>query len=80
MFVPVHYRLYTCYFFENLGSLFFEKSVGSPGLTVQRLYATDGPLPMIGGRDVGKFALVAFKNPKKYIGTPLNCLPERGNE
>jgi hypothetical protein len=67
--------LETSYFTENFGTWFFEKTAGSPGLSVQSLYATDGALPIIAGKDVGKFALVAFKNPKKYIGKFLICSP-----
>ena len=60
---------------ENFGSWFFQKTTGGPGLTVQGYYATDGPLPVIVAKDIGKFALIAFKNPDKYIGRPLKCLP-----
>jgi len=67
----LHIRLLTSYFVENFGPMFFQKTVGSPGLTVQGLYATDGPIPIILAKDIGKFALVAFRNPKKYIGRPL---------
>jgi hypothetical protein len=68
---PLYFRLFTSYFLENLGYLFFEKTAGGPGLTVQSFYATDGAFPVIAGRDVSKFALIAFKNPEKYIGKPL---------
>jgi len=63
-----HTLLFTGYFLENLGYLFFQKNAEGPGLAIQGLYATDGAFPVIAGRDVGKFALIAFKSPKKYIG------------
>ena len=58
--------------------MFFQKSAG--GLTVQGYYATDGPLPFIAAKDIGKFALIAFRNPEKYIGRPLNCFPNPFDE
>ena len=60
---------------ENFGYAFFQKTVGGPGLTVQGIYATDGPLPVLVAKDIGKFALIAFRHPEKYIGRPLNCFP-----
>ena len=72
---PLHLRLFTSYFVENIGYLFFTQTVEGPGLTVQAFYATDGPLPVIVAKDIGKFALIAFKNPEKYIGKPLKCFP-----
>lgn len=53
--------------------MFFQKTVGGPGLTILGLYATDGAIPVIAAKDIGKFALIAFKNPKKYIGRRLKC-------
>jgi hypothetical protein len=53
--------------------MFFEKTAGGPGLTIQGYYAIDGPIPAIAAKDIGKFALIAFKDPNKYIGRPLNA-------
>jgi len=71
-----HTLLFTGYFLENLGYMFFSKNAEGPGLTIQSLYATDGAFPVIAGRDVGKFALVAFKSPKKYIGGEIHAVAD----
>jgi hypothetical protein len=31
-------------------------------------FKTDGPIPIISASDIGKWALVAFKNPDEWIG------------
>jgi hypothetical protein len=69
--LSLYIRLFTSYFLENFGSVFFEKTAGGQGLTIQGFYVTDGPIPIIAAKDIGKFALIAFKNPEKYIGRPL---------
>jgi len=71
-----HTLLFTSYFLENFGYMFFQKNSERPGLTIQGLYATDGAFPVIAGRDIGKFALLAFKNPEKYIGGEIHAVAD----
>jgi hypothetical protein len=62
-------RIYTSWFAENIGSPYFPiKRDPSGGLVLDVWYKTDGPLPTIYAGDIGKWALVAFKNPDKWIG------------
>jgi len=69
-----HTLLYTSYFLENFSHMLFQKSEGIPGLTIQGIYATDGAFPVVAGRDVGKFALIAFKSPQQYIGGEIHAV------
>jgi hypothetical protein len=62
-------RLYTSWFAENIGSPFFPiKKQPSGELLLDLTYKTDGQLGAIYAGDIGKWGLVAFKNPDQWIG------------
>jgi hypothetical protein len=61
--------LYTAYFVENLKSPFFTVKRNDAGKVVLDVwYKTDSKLPVIAAADIGKWALVAFKDPENWIG------------
>jgi len=69
--------LYTAWFWENIGSLFFPLKRDSKGEIVLDVpCATDGPIPAIAGEDCGVLAGVALKNPEKFIGADIYAATE----
>jgi hypothetical protein len=68
-----HSRLYADFFVENIGGPFFAIKRGETGnLSMDIGFKTDGLIPIIAASDIGKWALVAFKNPDEWIGTLLH--------
>jgi hypothetical protein len=64
--------LYTDFFVENIGGPFFAIRRGETGnLSMGIGLKTEGLTPIIAASDVGKWALVAFKNPDQWICTPF---------
>ncbi|CAG7852472.1 NmrA-like family domain-containing protein 1 [Serendipita indica DSM 11827] len=70
--------LYTSFFLENLRFPQMIKINRSADGTVvfDVPFKTDSPLPMIFAGDIGKAALVAFKNPEQWIGKDLKIVTE----
>jgi hypothetical protein len=63
-------RLYTSFFAENIGSpfLFTIKRNEAGNVLIDIPFKTDAQIPIISASDIGKWALVAFKNPDEWIG------------
>ncbi|PVF95731.1 NAD(P)-binding protein [Serendipita vermifera] len=70
--------LYTSFFVENIGSpfLFTIKRDENSNVLIDIPFKSDGPIPIISALDIGKWALVAFKNPDEWIGKDLKVVTE----
>ncbi|PVF95815.1 NAD(P)-binding protein [Serendipita vermifera] len=69
--------LYTSWFAENIGSPFFPiKRQPSGELLLDLTYKTDGQLGAIYAGDIGKWGLVAFKDPKTWVGKDMKVITE----
>jgi hypothetical protein len=73
MHVSKHSGLYTDFFVENIGGPFFAIKRGETGNFLMDIgFKTDGLILFIAVSDIGKWALVAFKNPDEWIGMLLH--------
>ncbi|PVF95817.1 NAD(P)-binding protein [Serendipita vermifera] len=70
--------LYTAFFVENIGNPygFAIKRDEGGNILFDLAFKTDGPIPIIAASDIGKWALVAFKNPDEWIGKDLKVVVE----
>ncbi|PVF95818.1 NAD(P)-binding protein [Serendipita vermifera] len=70
--------VYTTFFVENIGMPFFFalKRDKAGNILIDIPFKTDGPIPIIAASDIGKWALVAFKNPDEWIGKDLKVIVE----
>jgi len=70
--------LYTSWFAENIKSPFFFpiKRDASGTIVMDVGYKTDAKIPVIAASDIGAWALVAFKNPREWIGKDMKVATE----